>query len=370
MTVQADLERMLIASTVAFWGCGETAEFHPAAHPAPPLVTYHGGRPLHAPEIVTVTFRDDTRADEREAFDDALITSDYWRALTSEYCGVAPGKAGAHVRLTESSTSSDQDQIMVEDFLNRRVANGALPSPSTDTLYLFYYPSGAPLGGAFAAGFHGSLTLTDTVTGMVRTPSTTVTYAVAKDGVSAAAHEVIEAATDPSTDSPAWIIDDAAFADYFHGNEVADLCQFGGGPVALLPKLAGFEVPRSWSNAQALAGHDPCMPGLNGTVYFGAAPASQLVDLAVGESSTIDVTAFSDGRRSDWTLSVDNGRINLAGAPYLDVAVSPTRVNNGAHATVRVKLLQPFDPGTLVVSFALVSSADLEQRWPIAVKSH
>jgi hypothetical protein len=80
--------------------------------------------------------------------------------------------------------------------------------------------------------------------------------------------------------------------------------------------VGSYVVQRSWSNASARAGHDPCVPAL-AEPYFNAAPIltakqqitfqSQVLttnglQLALGQSKTIAVQLFSDAPRADWSV--------------------------------------------------------------------
>lgn len=129
-------------------------------------------------------------------------------------------------------------------------------------------------------------------------------------------HELIEAVTDPFPNvNPAY-----AQADDDHivweltlgGGETGDMCaQFDSSFVK--DTEIGYYVQRSWSNAAAKAGHDPCVPAPAGEVYFNSAPniadnfavlggSTKAVKIAVGQSKTIDVVLFSDGPTDAWSV--------------------------------------------------------------------
>ena len=342
--------------------------FVTADHPPLPLVTYHGGKIIHEPRIVTVTFASDGEVDVWRAFDDELTSSSYWAELTSEYCDesgtcIGPGSGGIYATLPDDPlTITHQD--FESQILLPRLADGTLPPPTPDMIYVFYFPHDAQLGGASAGGIHASTMITDPATGTILDPNP-VRYAISKDGVASAAHEIVETVTNPDpvmANSLAWVMTDEAFVDYYHGGEVVDLCQVVHGPLHLLPSWQGFMLPRGWSNRSALAGGDPCVPALEGMVYFNAAPDVRTVHLAVGESATVELTAFSDvPHDGEWQLSA-NGTTHLGVS-----AVSPAQADNGTRATVTVTLLQPLPEFSLVKSFAVASSAEISYEWPIAV---
>ena len=57
----------------------------PVVTTATPEVLFSGGRVLHDPTLVSVTFPGDSLADELEDFIASLGCSDYWRIVTSDY---------------------------------------------------------------------------------------------------------------------------------------------------------------------------------------------------------------------------------------------------------------------------------------------
>jgi hypothetical protein len=124
-----------------------------------------------------------------------------------------------------------------------------------------------------------------------------------------ASHELIEAATDPFADlDPAFATVDAdhiAWAVALGGGEVGDLCAGDSASFVKFPELP-YVVQRSWSNAAAAAGHDPCVPTVTKDPYFAAAPvpvdtvagpgvSTTGVLVAPGTPRTIDLDLFSDG---------------------------------------------------------------------------
>src|SRR5262249_24616053 len=76
-------------------------------------------------------------------------------------------------------------------------------------------------------------------------------------------HELIEASTDPfiATNDAYYTVDSThlAWSRYLNGGELADTCEFQPAAFFREPTL-GYVVQRSWSNAAAQAGHDPCPP--------------------------------------------------------------------------------------------------------------
>jgi hypothetical protein len=166
----------------------------------------------------------------------------------------------------------------------------------------------------------------------------------------AASHEIIEAATDPFLTSTSGFylnFNDANVIPWNNlaGGEVADMCQDLTGLNQDQAGEGGFVVQRSWSNAQAAAGHDPCVPAAARTnPYFNVAPASsaQILQVDVGKTVTFEADAFSDAPVADWYVT----GLDFAGTaanpnPYLTIKVNgsqQTTTNNGRKVTVSVTL--------------------------------
>jgi hypothetical protein len=128
-------------------------------------------------------------------------------------------------------------------------------------------------------------------------------------------HELIEASTDPmDVTSPAYAMPDQDHLAWMLMplSEVGDMCSYRWAPL-LRPADVGYAVQRTWSNVAAKAGHDPCVPSVAGQPYFNAAPVlnedvdisgaiglgsetTKGVKIPVGQTKTIDIVLFSDGK--------------------------------------------------------------------------
>lgn len=180
----------------------------------------------------------------------------------------------------------------------------------------------------------------------------------------------IEAATDPDVGLGRAGVGYYLLQDpwAFAGGEVGDLCvdyaRQGGDEY-----LEGSHVvQRSWSNSAAAAGHDPCVLVPAGAVYFGAAPAAnqQEVRLAVGASTTVDVTAFSAAPMDNWTLSAIDFGLLATGTSHLSFAWDKTIVNNGYHVKLTVTLKSAGSES--VEPYAIVATSGRTRHfWPAAV---
>src|SRR5262249_39433476 len=151
--------------------------------------------------------------------------------------------------------------------------------------------------------------------------------------------------TDPFTASrPAWQAIDGAHAGWslaFDGSEPADMC--ARNPDMAYKAPFGFTVPRSWSNAAAKAGHDPCVPAAGGP-YFVTVPAAPDtlsvtlegkaqdvagIKLALGASRTIDLTLYADRPTGAWTIAAVDESSWRGGARQLSFQLDPTQGKAG-----------------------------------------
>ncbi|MDB4996089.1 MAG: hemagglutinin protein, partial [Myxococcaceae bacterium] len=130
-------------------------------------------------------------------------------------------------------------------------------------------------------------------------------------------HEIVEAATDPFYDQPAYRQDDPTKGQV---GENADLCT--GFPLV----VEGHTVTANWSLKAAKADERPCVPAPPGPM-FGLAPASPSVTMAAGASKDVDVTAYSNAPMPAFAV--------LAYAETLDVTPKLS-AKNGSNGDVMV----------------------------------
>lgn len=295
-------------------------DVYPAKHHPMPLARNAAGGPvLYAPEIVTITFAGDAMRDELRTFDDALVTLDWWRAVAHPY-GIDPGRTAGYVELPDTVSGKTLDnQADVMPFIQKLVLAGTLPAPTTQTLYVFYFPASTTLtlNGDVSCrglgGFHDSVPVKRVPGGATVAD---VAYAIlprcttSRDDLTyAASHEIIEAATDPHASEAGnttwYLLDNIAWSGA-GGAEVADMCMAKTRFAA-----SGYALTRSWSNEAAGASHDPCQPSDPGILFYGAAldtESANVVDqagarrsdgyvsLARGETKTVYATVFSEAK--------------------------------------------------------------------------
>jgi hypothetical protein len=344
---------------------------YPAPHAPLPQVDFNGGGVMAAVKVVTVTFDGDSLRQTLESFGDTIAESSWWTAVSAGYCSpsgstncIGKGSTSVHVHLSAQPAASYDDSSQggssgMTQFLAAHVADGSLPAPDANTLYVLYFPDTTTITldgtqscavGGFS-GYHKSAAVTPPGGSQVSAvyavvPRCTLEGKTLDEAVTfSASHEIIEAATDPFvTDNavgyylmdPAWNL---------LGGEVADLCLDLAGEGLDTTTENGFTVQRSWSNESARASHNPCVPIPQGEVYFNLAPelapsgqSSAYVQLAVGESATFDAMAFSDGPIDNWTLKGIDFAALSGGTASLSFAFDTTVANNGTKVKVTVTL--------------------------------
>lgn len=347
-------------------GIGEPSDVYPAPHAAPPQVVHAGGAVLAAPTVVPIVFDGEDAA--RVAIIEDLLAkvapSDYWKATTAEY-GV--GALGVHATIAiPEAVPPKISPAEIQAWLKARLEadDPALPAPFEGAIYTLFYPPGVGVEDASGvacvgyAGYHASFAL-DAAHG-----EADIAYAVVpaceefygesalETLTSTTTHELIEAATDPYGSAPGWQTVDAAHAYWafvFGGGETSDLCNL---PLDANVRLAGttYPVQRSWSNAAALAGRDPCVPPLPGRVYFNAAPelgddlllpngvTAKGVKIAKGASRTIAVRLFSEAATAPIKVYPEDYAELLGGEKQLELSLDEDQGLNGQtlHLTITV----------------------------------
>jgi hypothetical protein len=321
----------------------------PADHPAMPQVANSGGPVLTKPKVVPVFFPGFAYRTEILDFLSKLGKSAYWKAVSDEY-GVGAIEALPPIDATDAPPATLPDSA-IQTWLQSRFdgthpefgANAiegavyALYYPSTTTIYLGNVPNpdagtstdgGTHRGGGSQAscrsfgGYHGDLKINGAGASYAVVPQCAsfgpLNGADVVTGTSS--HELIEAATDPfPMSAPAYsMIDDdhVVWTFVLGAGEVGDMCaQYDDS--FYKDNEIGYTVQRSWSNAAAKAGSEPCVPALAGaSAYFNAAPeltdnlqtafgTTKGVKVPVGTTKSIDLDLFSSAATSGpWTVTV------------------------------------------------------------------
>jgi hypothetical protein len=199
-----------------------------------------------------------------------------------------------------------------------------------------------------------------------------------------ASHECVEAATNPESNAstPEGYVgfDSQHLAwDLYTGfnDELADACQ--NWQESYFEDTGSFPywAQRSWSNAAALAGNDPCAPTAAGTYYGvtlfpsqesmvtvdltslgGAKSGTRGYNVTVGTPLTFQVGYFSDASTSPWTISYDfpstTQLYSETGNPITNgaatVSIDKTSGQNGDIANVTVTVSAKGEAGFHVMA--------------------
>jgi hypothetical protein len=339
-------------------GEGQPSAKYPAFHPPVPTVANYGGPVLASPKIVPVFFTNDdapTVAALKD-FTNQIGGTHYWTATTSEY-GVGPADGSTSVDLMEAAPSAIDDSD-IETWLAGKLENAdpLWPAADENTVYVLYYPAGTSitLQGSQSCqtfgGYHANITL-DAAHGSMDVAYAVVPRCANFAGMNtmdattgSASHEMIEAATDPYPfTNPAYAdVDDQDiyWSRALGGGETGDMCAQFAQSFTTFDELP-YLVQRTWSNQQALAGHDPCQPELPGEVYFNAAPELDHIPISifgqqvnvrgvtipVGMSKTIDLDLFSDASTNGpFSIHADDLSSLYGGPQELTFKIDPSEV--------------------------------------------
>lgn len=367
---------------------GETTPGYVAApHPALPQVQKGAGQVLAAPKLVAITFPNDALRPQIEEFAATVGATPYWSAIAAEY-GVGAASAGAPVHLTAAAPNS-VDEAAVKAFVKQGIAGGTFGAFDPSAIYTIFYPASTSVlyGGGTScvdgsSGYHDAVPLGNGTSAVfaVAARCSSQDHTLIDNLTSLAAHEWIEAATDPVDPTAFYRVADAdvAWDRLMAGSEVADLCQYDDG--YFTPSGFKFLVQRSWSNAAAKAGRSPCVPAAPGP-YFNAAPVLpdtatvedadrgsitvNAVRIAAGQSKTIELELFSSEPTAEWTLSaLDYAGFWLTGDPTLTFSFDKTSGKNGDKVHLTITAL-----GAPAASapFMVVSTLGAKKNWLVGM---
>jgi hypothetical protein len=319
--------------------------FVEAPHPTPPVVKNAGGAVLTAPKVVPVFFHGDTSAQATlEQFLQAVHGSSYWTAISAEY-GVGGITIAPSVIATETPPTTDD--ALAQLVTSHAGGTGGWPANDANTIYAVFLPEGVTLsmgGGTSCVDFGGYHSETQSGVVYAAMPRcNSMTFPGLEYVTIAASHELLEASTDPhpySQPAYATVDDEDGVWGLVPGAELGDMCEAAHS--AYQPLLGTFWVQRTWSNASAAAGHDPCVPVLP-TPYVEAATnlqdiaimaggqslTTRGIKVAVGQSVTVEVDLYSDAPTTDWMVSAVDVAQMRQQQPELSFSFDKTTGNNG-----------------------------------------
>jgi hypothetical protein len=364
---------------------GQISTTYPAFKIDAPQVQFYGGSILVNPKVVPVYFGSDstTFTAQLTTYLNNLTTTaaTYWTPAVGEY-GVQPPTITAPVQLSESPGTSPLTDAQIQTWLGQKLSSNdpAWPAPDANTVYALFYPTGTSItlgqgGGTSCSSFGGYHS-------NIKVGTLDVAYAVmprcAKfggltgvDAVTATtSHELIESSTDPYPEDQ----NNAGYADVdtnhiiwsfdLGGGEVGDMCAQNPDAFFKDPNIGNY-VQRTWSNASAAAGHNPCQPSA-GLPYFNSMPVltdsvsiggqftTKGVTIPVGQSKTIEVDLYSDKNTGGaWNVSaIDAAQLQQQPAE-LSFTWDKTSGQNGQKLYLTVKVLAASQYG--VESFIIES---------------
>ncbi|HVV87121.1 MAG TPA: hypothetical protein VHE35_28975 [Kofleriaceae bacterium] len=293
-----------------------TAEFGAAM----PQVAGANRGTLATPKVVPITYDGDPLRADVEAFFPDLAASTAWAAQTAEY-GVGPLTVGTARHLAGPAPAHITDSQIVGILrANLTGANPAWGAPDPNTVYDFVFPAGTIVddGDGYLCcedydGYHWD----DQVGGV------DVAYALqcechGFDGPDiddlqqltvVASHEIVEAVTDPRGAGFAQVDPAHSIWDFVYGGETADMCVGADTTYWVDPADMHYAIQRTWSNAIARAGHDPCVGEAQATYYqtipdqpdqvtlddgAGDRESTHGVKLAMGASGTLTLHVYAD----------------------------------------------------------------------------
>jgi hypothetical protein len=395
---------------------GASSSTYPAFPVDAPQIDKNNGTVLQTPVIVTISWSGDPNASTWEAFGDAIGASSYWSATTSEYgVGAATSGPSNHLRMVQPlpTTLSYTDlqnyviaALAIVDAdagpgdagpLDAGAPNPPWPEPAigangrSQTIYSLFIPSSVAVtdpgsGQSFCAeggvGYHDDVTVGGVdVAYSVTLECPSLTAAQVEE---TAAHEYVEAATNPYPESSSAIgyvrFDANHLAwDLYTGfaDELADACQNLQDSYYEESGSLPYWVQRSWSNAAAKAGHNPCVPSpagaYHGMTLFPSSEASVAVDLtglgatkaatlgykaALNQPLTFQVGFFSDASAPAWTIGYDfpaqTSLFTSSGSLLSNgkgtVSIDKTSGQNGDQANVTVTVTQKGPAGFHVMA--------------------
>jgi hypothetical protein len=394
-------KRLVLPSLLALAACGDNGEpaapdagtvvtpgFTPGPHANPPQVHSFGGDVLSSPKIQPIFFaNDDSMQGQVEQFLTMLAGSSYWSTTTQEY-GV--GTLTVLPTIVEHDVAAPTTDRALQQYLKTHLAAAsAQPGWTYDrqTIYSVFLPDGVVLDAGFGKSCQAFGAYHDEAIG---TSGESIVYALMPrcagidDLTSATSHEFIEAATDPYVNTAgAFSNVDAAHAIWgvIPGGEVGDMCEYV--EAAYSRVVGSFMVQRTWSNASAAAGHDPCVPVPMGTPYVAATPHLEKATymnspfggsvwthgttLPMGATQTIDVELFTDAPSSQpfHVDVVDSAAFFGEKTPEIQLSWDRQDGNNGdkLHLTATRVNNGPDMLGGTILSFTISYDSTIVSQW-------
>ena len=368
-----------------------SASAPPPTSPEPraqPTVHSAGGQTIQSPRVVPIFFGSDPRETELTSFLAALPSSEYWKATTAEY-GVGEIALGQTIHASGELPPTTTDLEMRQWLISR--FDGTTDFPALDapnTVYaIFLQPHtvvAAPWGRSCVdyRAYHGEAVIMGKRVAYAVIPRCGTGGSGELDSLTQSlSHELIVTVTDPYMDShPAYALPDERSLGWTlgAGSEVTDRCAVE--PAAYDRLLGGHSVARSWSNAAALAGRDPCVPAVQGT-YYNAEPIlpdtmtfkhggvetkARTIQVPVGQSRTIEVRPFADGAMGEWTMDAQDGEALRGAEPELKLTFDQNTAHPGDIRHLTIERLKASSTGATPFAIHSHSGSGGHHWWGVA----
>ena len=356
-----------------------------APHGPLPQVQFNGGRVMSNPRFMAITFPADSFAPSINMFMSKFASSPQWTAMTSEY-GVNAASVAAPVQLTEGAPGTiDDTQIQTWLSAKFNTVSRPLGAPDTNTIYIINYPPTTSITASGQAscsdfdGYHSEFTDPASGTAIVYAVIANCSGYTINDQTSTMSHELVEAVTDPDNNPAYYGVaqDFAVWNTVSYGSEVGDMCQDYNNSY-FVPSNIGFQIQRSWSNAAAAAGNDPCVPAATGQTYVNASPGvsdsityndngqsttGTGISIPVGQSRVIELDLFSSAQTAAWKVSASE----FSSSGHLGFSFNTTTGTNGSKIYLTVTVHSK-DTTFNAEPFWVISTLNgVSHYWPVIV---
>lgn len=368
------MRRALPAIWAALAACGDnrmdsseapvdSGPFQSAPHAPMPMVFPHTGTVLSDLQLVTLTYSDHDASAALAAFGDALVASDWYRTIASEY-----GMAGAqHVQQVSLGPAPERTEpalieAQILALLTERPEVVHPTAVNNQVLYLLYVPRSVARSAALdgVSGYHEMLAwngmqfpvavVFEDDAGL---PSLTVQ----------ASHQVINAVTNPYTPPKDGYYADPPKTDPWCllRAEIADLCQ---GEEPLIEH--GYAFARVYSSGAANENRPPCIPAIPGDSWSDVtAEPSQIQTVAPGGAIHFKLTGWSTQPLPDWEIQVQVADSSALTEDELRPQLSSETINNAVTATLTLHAPREAISGT--IGAVTVLSGTNRRPWVVGI---
>jgi hypothetical protein len=286
---------------------------------------------------------------------------------------MGPGGEASVVRLDEPFPGS----ATIAELTTRMatlVDRSVLPRPVDERIFLAYLPRGStPSGITDACASSGTRAVHTTFAWPQGAPIASWPVAfVFRCGedigelTATASHEILEAASDPTLDGFQLERTPRSRPFSLNGVEAVDLCKL----LTLDDHRAyvdGWVVQRAWSNENARAGRDPCVPHRANDPYVAVVPREPVVTLVRATGSAVmSLTGISDRAVPAWSVAAFELAALRGARSCFAFEFDRPDATNGSTLLLTIRLVQnacAASPVLLVSTLGTRSHA-----WPVVIE--